>query len=366
MTSTMTSRERWLAAIKMQPVDRMPFWPKILSNYAEEQAAPFKTMTLDEIHEWIGTDVHKYMKGCVKTIRKDSSRERHSVSESEAYTIFRVGKKELRLEHQFDPYSSSWHPVEHPIKDLDSLRVMTEFFLDAESVLDEEALAESREIVKAAGPEQLTASCAGTSPLMDFVQTLAGVENTHYLIADHPDAVDELFDAMHRLVVQSTRIMAEHSPVDVIFFNENTSTTLISPEQFERYSYRHIREYAEILNQAGRLSYLHMCGHLKALLPLLSTIPVHGFEAFTSPTLGNTTLMDGRSTCADKCLIGGTNAFLWTRSAEDIIQQLERDIEDLPHHRGIVVTSAGRMPNHIDPPKIKAVCDWVKAYPAKN
>lgn len=362
----MTSRERWLAAIKMEPVDRMPFWPKILSNYAEEQSAPFNKMTLDEIHEWIGTDIHKYVKGCTKTDQRNSSRARKLVSETEAITVYRVGAKELRLVHHYDPYSSSWHPVDHPIKNLADLCTMTEFFKDAETVLDEEALKEVRIAVEAAGTEQLTASCVGTSPLMNFVQTLAGVENTHLLISDHPQAVDELFDAMHRLVIRSTEITAEKSPVDILFLNENTSTTLISPEQFERYSYRHIREYAVVLNQAGRLSYLHMCGHLKALLPLLSTIPVNGFEAFTSPTLGNTTLLDGRSTCGDKCLIGGTNAFLWTKSENEIIQQLEEDIESLPHHRGVVVTSAGRMPNHIDPPKIKAVCDWVKAYPAIN
>jgi len=32
---------------------------------------------------------------------------------------------------------------------------------------------------------------------------------------------------------------------------------------------------------------------------------VAAFEAFTSPTLGNTTLLDGRTACPDKCLIGG-------------------------------------------------------------
>ena len=25
--TSMTSKERWLAALRMQPVDRLPFWP---------------------------------------------------------------------------------------------------------------------------------------------------------------------------------------------------------------------------------------------------------------------------------------------------------------------------------------------------
>jgi uroporphyrinogen-III decarboxylase len=37
MIQTMTPKERWLAAIRMQPVDRLPFWPKINGAYPEIQ-----------------------------------------------------------------------------------------------------------------------------------------------------------------------------------------------------------------------------------------------------------------------------------------------------------------------------------------
>ena len=110
---------------------------------------------------------------------------------------------------------------------------------------------------------------------------------------------------------------------------------------------------------------LHMCGHLKHLLPELAQIPVRAFEAFTSPTLGNTSLLDGRSACPDKCLIGGTNAMLWTTTAGKIISKIEEDLSEMPHHRGVVVTSAGVMPPLCKPETIKRVCEWVKEYPAR-
>jgi len=87
-----------------------------------------------------------------------------------------------------------------------------------------------------------------------------------------------------------------------------------------------------------------MCGPLKDLLSHLARFPVAGLEAFTSPTLGNTTLLDGRAACPDKCLVGGTNAMLWPQPPKAIIAQIECDLDALPHHRGIVVTSAGVMP----------------------
>ena len=105
-----------------------------------------------------------------------------------------------------------------------------------------------------------------------------------------------------------------------------------------------------------------MCGHLKDLLPDLSKLTADAFEAFTSPKLGNTTFLDGRNACPDKCLIGGTNAVLWTQTTEEIIDQIGADLDALPHHRGLVVTSAGVMPPLCKPETIKSVCDWVKEY----
>ena len=113
---------------------------------------------------------------------------------------------------------------------------------------------------------------------------------------------------------------------------------------------------------AGRLFMCHMCGQLKALLPDLALLPLVGYEAFTSPPIGNTTLLDGRTACRDKCLIGGTNAGLWTGTVEEIIAEIERDLDALPHHRGLIISSAGVMPPGCPPETIKAVSDWLKKY----
>ena len=62
----------------------------------------------------------------------------------------------------------------------------------------------------------------------------------------------------------------------------------------------------------------------------------------------------------DVCLIGGTNAALWiTDNAAAIIAQLEHDISELPHRRGIVISSAGVMPALCSPGTIRRVCEWV-------
>jgi uroporphyrinogen-III decarboxylase len=126
-----------------------------------------------------------------------------------------------------------------------------------------------------------------------------------------------------------------------------------------------VQECGEIAAAHGRLLVLHMCGLLKAILPDLSTLPAAAFEAFTSSPVGNTSFADGRSACPDKCLVGGTNATLWTRPADEIIAEIRRDLDALPHHRGLVVTSAGVMPPLATPETIRQVCDFVKSYDAR-
>ncbi|HOJ39368.1 MAG TPA: hypothetical protein PK644_02740, partial [bacterium] len=79
----------------------------------------------------------------------------------------------------------------------------------------------------------------------------------------------------------------------------------------------------------------------------------------------DTTLLDGRTFCPEKCLLGGTNATLWLQPARRICQELEKDLQALPHHRGLVITSAGVMPPGCSPETIKQVADFVRSFPAR-
>jgi len=197
-------------------------------------------------------------------------------------------------------------------------------------------------------------------------RTSCGVENGHYLLADYQHEVEGLFAAMHNVLRRRAEIEFEHTPADAVYLSENTSTTLISPEQYRRYCAPVIGEYADIARQAGKRLVLHMCGYLKDLLPELAKIPVAAFEAFTSPPAGNTRLADGRAACPSMCLIGGTNATLWLQPADKIIAEIARDLDALPHHRGIVLTSAGVMPPAAEPEKIREVCRFVQSYSPRN
>lgn len=364
MQNDMAPRERWLAAIQMKPVDRLPFWPKLDGTYPKAQVSPFNEMSGGELHDWIGSDRHVWIGSGTRDVRTNTKVE--IVREGTiSRTTHSTPTRELHSASQFDEKSSAWHPIEFPVKTREDILAMTDVYRDVEAELDTDALQRAQDRHQALGDDVLTACGIGESPLMKWVEYLAGVENAHYLLVDYREEVEALFEAMHDVLLSKARLVSEHSPSDVLYMVENTSTTLVSPDQYCTYCAAHVGAYADIASAAGRNLVLHMCGHLKELLPELNKIEAQAFEAFTSPTVGNTTLLDGRSACPEKCLIGGTNATLWARGADEIIAQIEHDLDELPHHRGIVVTSAGVMPPMCKPETIKRVCEWVKQYPAR-
>lgn len=364
-TSTMTTKERFRAALLGQPVDRLAFWPKLFGAYEKARTGVFAGMTVPELHQWIGSDRHDFVPHCTREVRTITSQE-NIITPHEHRIIFRTPAGEAQLIELWDEASLSWHPVAHPITDYASLLLMIDFFSDMSFEFDADLQQHACKTQESYGDESFTGLSIGESPLMYFIEYLAGVEMAHFMLTDYPAEVAALFDAIHQGLLKRTEIETAHSPADTLYFTENTSTTLISPEQYRKYCLPYLHEYASITRAAGRPMTLHMCGHLKAILPDLATLPVEAFEAFTSPTLGNTTLLDGRLACPNICLIGGTNAMLWLRPANEIIAQLEHDLNQLPHHRRLVITSAGVMPPMTEPETIKSVCDWVKSYPIIN
>ncbi len=362
---TMTPRERWLAALKCEQVDRLPFWPKIDAAYAQYQTEPFRSMKAGGLHRWVGSDQHVGMPACVKVVRKKTST-RSTRTNGTRITEYITPAGTLTAVNKYDAGSCSWHPAEFPVKRPEDIQAMSLFFSDAVCEFDSAQLDRALAAMKALGEDGIATTGMGISPLMDWIQHLAGIENGHFMLCDHREEVEALFENMHAFLCRRAEIIAEKCPAPVVYSVENTSTTLISPELFRQYPYQHLMDYGNVLSSAGKLHVLHMCGHLYDVLADVAKLPAVAIEAFTSPPVGNTTLKDGRTACSNKCLIGGTNAVLWTKTADEIFHEIKHDLDELAHQRGVVVTSAGVMTPLCKPETIKEVADLVKAYSVSN
>lgn len=357
----MTSRERWLAALQSQPVDRLPFWPKLDGAYAPFQHEPYNRWTNVELHRWIGSDQHAWGPSCVKTIRTQTTVEKTEHNNVRT-TTYHTPAGTLTSVWRYDPVSHAWHPRQYPVKSVNDIEAMSLVYADERHEFDAAQYEQATALIQDVGEDGIVVTSLGISPLMDWIQHIAGIENGLLLLMDHPDEVTALFELKHASLCRQTELIAERAPYPAVYSIENTSTTLISPQLFRRHCLGHLMDYGQILRQAGKLHLLHMCGKLKLLLEDIASLPATGIEAFTSSPVGNTSMLDGRTACPDKCLIGGTNATLWLEPAETIVDVLWRDLDVLPHWRGLVLTSAGVMPPGCFPETIKQVAEQLRAF----
>ena len=361
----MNHRERFLAAVRMEPVDRIPFWPKIFNGYLKNQESTFKGCSLEEAYKFFDSEIQY---GLPEFIVRSGKRSSQKTRRENDLTIveYILDNHSRRLVMKDDPTTLTSHPIEFPINNESDLDFMAEWFSDGEFYADISLLEKQRDLCVETGEDAAFAYFVGESPLMNFLEHLANIGNGHYLLHDFPEKTERLFAEMHRNLLMRCRVASSNPFADMFYFSENTSTTLISPDQFVRYCKPQIKEYADILNRSGVPVLLHMCGHLKGLLNILAENPVAGFEAFTPPTVGNTSLLDGRTACPDMSLIGGTNAVMWLWETGDIIKYIYEMLDSLPHTNGIVLSPAGVMPPAAEPEKIKSVCEAISKYPVRN
>jgi hypothetical protein len=93
---------------------------------------------------------------------------------------------------------------------------------------------------------------------------------------------------MQQRWLESLEIVCARTPVEVIISAENTSTTLLSPALYRRFSLPHLQQFVEVVHRHHKKAVLHMCGWIRQLLPLIRQTGLDGIHALTPPTIGDT------------------------------------------------------------------------------
>jgi hypothetical protein len=211
----MTPKERWLAAMRSQPVDHLLFWPKITEAFSRAHEARFGRLARAEWHDWIGSarhpwvpgwakEVHTWMPSYTREVRKKTSVEVRTDADGRR-TIFNTRFGSTELIERFDVHSQSFHPIKYPVENLGNIRVMIEFYSDCTLEVDKDTCQKGRSQQKEIGFSAATKALVGESAMMYWVEYLAGVENAHYLLTDYQHEVEELFETIHRLLLRKSR-----------------------------------------------------------------------------------------------------------------------------------------------------------------
>lgn len=356
----MRSKERMEAVLEKKETDHMPFWPKITPSYIRFQAPGWRGASPEEIHRFIGSDYLSYTGIELTEILPGNMGSETAETGKERSVTYFVGGKKLKSRHILTEEAGDSHPVEYPVKDLDDILAMTEYYSSIRYGVSKEALERHKGQLKA-DEDRLFMFSMPASPIMELIQYTMGLENFAYMMADYPDEMEDLIEAVNGANIRMHRIVCEASPAKYFLSVENTSSTLIGPDLFDKYCKVHLKQYNRVMGEYGKKQILHMCGKLKALLPGIAEIPAISMEAFSSPTTGDTTIGDGFDMLPGKALIGGSSATTWILpTPEEIAGRILTDIEEAGTTAGLFLTSGGVMPFSASPETIADVWNIIK------
>ncbi len=324
----MTSRERLMALLTGKPPDRIAWAPLIDGYYVASLPADFQRehfgfilgdyATASELSD----ELRRRILDFTRLIGADIL-ERHAPglkSHVDDLTIEQIPEGGRKIRRRFVtsvgiltdvvysvPESPNYpfYGVEYKLKTAEDLRVYrhmwenTHFEPDNQAFLDEDA---------AIGDDGVAMIDVPQSAVQLLLGEEAGVTNFYYLLQDHLAEMESLIEAIHAKIREACAIIA-HSPAHVAIAMEDLSSTTSSPAIFERYSWRHLNEYADILHAEGKIFLAHMCGLLKAMAPLIARSRLDGVESLTSLPLGDLSVTEARRCWGEKLVIvGGLNA----------------------------------------------------------
>ena len=197
------------------------------------------------------------------------------------------------------------HPVEHPVKSLKDLRTLRAIW-EASDYVETQGMEEAfARVERHIGDDGIYVPWLDPSPVQNLLEYEMGVGNFYYLLDDHRREVEELLAIMHAKRLQEYEIVARRTSAQAVIAMENTSSTLISPQLYRQYSLPQIRDYVDVLHRYGKIAVLHMCGHLKALLPAVRETGLDGINAVTPPPVGTTSFKDILDAFGDDFLLFG-------------------------------------------------------------
>lgn len=178
------------------------------------------------------------------------------------------------------------HPVRYPVTTLAEVRSYRAMWERARYLPADDTAAHAR-LLELLGEQGIYTRFWGPSTIPRLLEYDMGMEAFYYLLNDHPDEVAALIRVMHEKELEAFRILAT-GPAASITLCENTSTYYISPDVYRRFNGPHVRDFVDAVHAAGRIALVHMCGHVRQLLPLIRDTGLDGAHALTPPQTGDT------------------------------------------------------------------------------
>lgn len=368
-TKHMSGRERVLAALNRQPVDRIPFTPcfdpyvlsglpkeltgdtKLGIYHPERQIAALKALRCDllirnvPITELSSTGAFQ-VQGIASFASPVETKTEFKGAEMCEIITTPVGVLKGIWKYT-DRVGAIPHFVKYVVNNYEEMKIfhyaVEHFNKEPPKPRHETFL----QIDRLMGDEGVPTASMFNTPFMHLIEFVFGLENTYLLLYDHREEFEDILDKMHTAQKRHVEVLAA-SPTLVVIEYENTSSTLISPAIFRRYCLPYLNTYADILRAAGKIFLIHMCGKLHAMVDDISQGHFNGICDIAPKPTGDLTLYEAAARLPEKVVIGGIDATTYiSQNPEFVREKISAVIEQVKQFRGILLGSGDVVPRGV-------------------
>lgn len=290
----MTGRERLRAILRGEPPDR-PCWTTLVDDVTRSvMPDDWRRLPLLDFYRRLGCDILQFGSyGLPPELQVPTALSYHCPKATVTHETQPDGTLVQTTRTPWGDLTATFrrgHPLKHPVETADDLRVFARLW-ERSVPTEADGVPEAYGRVDAAlGDDGLYLPTMAPSPVQQLLQLDMGVVAFYRFLQDQRGELLALLDLMQQARCQEYEAMAAQCPAPALIAVENTSTRLLSPALYRELSLPQIRQYADICHRHGQRLVLHMCGHLRALLPILPETGADAINALTPPPVGDTTV----------------------------------------------------------------------------
>jgi len=331
----MNHRDRALAAMRGEPVDRIPFIGRmdLWYSFHRNQSTlphPYESASLWDIQRELGIGIFGFGAWDISFYRLeyhnvDITREAaQGVTATHYHTPYGTLTYREKMAAELKEAAGTGARIEYPFKsekDYDALQFLIEH---TQVVENYDAYGEFADSI---GTDGLALPFSGHLPAHQLMINFMGYEAFYYELHDRTARAEALVEA---LTEQQRQILAlaVDSPALAIEVGANYDEQMTPPPVFDRYFAPFYREARATLSAAGKPLVVHGDGEMDRLLERLMTCGVQVVEALTPQPMTSIDVAATRELWKDRVTMwGGLASVILTEAYSDA--DFERYVEEL-------------------------------------
>ncbi|HOX06103.1 MAG TPA: uroporphyrinogen decarboxylase family protein [Planctomycetota bacterium] len=291
-SSSGSHRDRFMAVMRGERVESVPFFPDITDWYGARRGEPGKPRPggagafmsdADPVHkspgsmpeayrdftlldfyrrfDW-GLPIHHY--GWFRRVYVGGVEREVREQGGERVVRLRTPRGSL-VRRELLAADGSWCPVEHFCKEPADLEIVR---LAVEATRYEPRYDAVRAAMAEMGDRGVGDLPLDRSPFGKLVHEYMGFEQAAYALFDDAARIEEFLALQEQSDLELVKLAAA-GPAPVVIMSDHADENLIAPPHYERYCLPYYRKIVKILHDAGKLVSTHLDGNFRGFFPLL-------------------------------------------------------------------------------------------------